>query len=563
MRASASDPSGFRHFLGDPAPADRFTIDGVAYDPAVSAQRARGLELMRRLALRLEREPPPPGGSFDNPNIPSGYTYFLQLVAHDLVHSTAFLSLSEGRLATIANTRSTPLRLETIFAEGPAARPELYERKTEKSRFHPVLRVGPLREDGSLPIGGKARLRDEKLDIARGVCPFSNAPRATGLPEAIIGDARNDDHPLLSQLVMLFHYVHNTILDSIAAQPTHPAGSPFDADHINFLCARAATTLVYRNIIRQDLLTRLLHPEVRAAYERDPNLIQDQAVSPGEAWNAPFELTHSMLRAAHGMIRPSYRFNVRSPAEEFTLQNMLLQSSDDQLDQMPLQRKWAVDWSYFFGPAPVNLSRLIRPHFDQHLSAPDVFPAENGDNVPGLAYRDLLSGIDTSPWSLAGLVRKLRPTHGPLLALSPFFPEPPPAGSVGGWETPLSDWLSAESASRLADRFTNQDIASLSKDPPLCVFIAFEALRDPASNGGQRFGVLGSIILADVFYDILRNDQIVPGTMNSALPQQMDALSRTVFPASPNILSFIPDIATFDDLLDFMKPPRMPQFPST
>jgi hypothetical protein len=75
--------------------------------------------------------------------------------------------------------------------------------------------------------------------------------------------------------------------------------------------------------------------------------------------------------------------------------------------------------------------------------------------------------------------------------------------------------------------------------------------------------VLGSIILADVFYDILRNDQIVPGTMNSALPQQMDALSRTVFPASPNILSFIPDIATFDDLLDFMKPPRMPQFPST
>ncbi len=161
MRASASDPSGFRHFLGDPAPADRFTIDGVPYDPAIAAQRARGQELMRRLALRLEREPPPPGGSFDNPNIPSGYTYFFQLVAHDLVHSTAFLSLSEGRLATIANTRSAPLRLETIFAEGPAARPELYERKTEKSRFHPVLRVGPLREDGSLPIGGKPTLRDE------------------------------------------------------------------------------------------------------------------------------------------------------------------------------------------------------------------------------------------------------------------------------------------------------------------------------------------------------------------------------------------------------------------
>ena len=223
---------------------------------------------MRRLALRSSASRRPAGGAFDNPNIPSGYTYFFQLVAHDLVNSTAFLSLSEGRLATIANTRSAPLRLETIFAEGPAARPELYERKTETSRFHPLLRVGPLREDGALVIGGSRRLRKERLDIARGICPFSNAPRETGLPEAIIGDARNDDHPLLSQLVVLFHYVHNTIVDSIAADPAHPlAGSPFDADHLNFLCARAATTLIYRNIIRHDLLKRLLHPDVRAAYE--------------------------------------------------------------------------------------------------------------------------------------------------------------------------------------------------------------------------------------------------------------------------------------------------------
>jgi hypothetical protein len=262
------------------------------------------------------------------------------------------------------------------------------------------------------------------------------------------------------------------------------------------------------------------------------------------------------------MIRPSYRFNVRSPVEEFTLQNMLLQSSDDLPDQMPLQRKWAVDWSFFFGPQPANLSRRIRPHFDLHLNDPAAFPAENGDHMPGLAYRDLLSGIDTGAWSVAGLVRRLRPTHGALLDLSPLLAEPPPAGAAGSWQLPLAEWLRDQPAVRPADRLDDNDVASLSRDPPLVLYVAFEAMRDPAARGGERFGVLGSIILADVFYDILRNDPLVPRTTELALPQQMEELSRAIFESIPNVLSFIPDIATFDDLLDFMKP-RMPQFPST
>lgn len=572
LRAATIAPAGFRHFLGDPPPADRFRINGVPYDPGNADQRKDALALMRLLALRLEREKPPlpfenetrPTQSvFDNPNLPSGYTYFFQLVAHDLVNSTAFLSLSQGRLDTVTNTRTEPLRLETIFAEGPASRPELFERKTETSRFHPLLRVGRLREDGALVNGQPPTMRPERLDIARGICPFSEPPRKTGLPEAIIGDARNDDHPVLSQLVVLFHHVHNSIVDSIARDPAHPlARNPFDMDHLNYLCARSATTLIYRNLIRHDLLDRLLHRAVRKAYEERSDLVQDRTVASSERWCAPLELTHSVLRAAHSMIRPSYVFNARSPVEEFTLQAMLLQSSDDQPDQMPLQRKWGADWSFFFGPNPRNLSRRIRPHFDQHLSAPLVFPAENGDNVSGLAYRDLLSGIDTVPWSLEALIRKLRPTHRDLLALSPFFPDPAPPGSRGGWQKPFAQWLEAVPALNSKDAFQPTAVDSLSEDPPLGVFVAFEAARDPGADGGQRLGVLGSIILADVFYDILRNDVLVPGAIDLSLPQQMEVLSRTLFPKSPNLLSFIPDITSFDGLLDFMRP-RMPQFPST
>ena len=50
---------------------------------------------------------------WENPFIPSGYTYLLQFVAHDLVHSAIPLSVAGGLGGGTANARRTPLRLET------------------------------------------------------------------------------------------------------------------------------------------------------------------------------------------------------------------------------------------------------------------------------------------------------------------------------------------------------------------------------------------------------------------------------------------------------------------
>jgi hypothetical protein len=554
---------GFRHFIREPGPGERFAFGGVPYDSTNESMRVAAQQLMRRLARRLEREPPPAGGNFDNPNIPSGYTYLFQLAAHDLVHSTVLLSLAEGRLTAIANSRAVPLRLETIFGEGPAARPDLYDKSTSGSRFHPRLRVGPLRENGTLGAGGETPvITNLEFDIARGGCPFGHDQRAKGLPEPMIGDPRNDDHPILSQLVVLFHHLHNTILGEIAAAPGHPAmGSPFDTDHVNYLCARTATTLIYRTLIRRDLLARLLHPAVHDAYERGLVPVADQPVVPGTRWKAPFELTHGALRAAHTMVRPSYVFNGEGHPEEFTLRNMLLQSSDDLPAQMPLQTKWALDWTRFFGNGPpmaFNYSRRIRPHYDGHLLDDLTFPSENGDGVAGLAYRDLLSGMDGMPWSVAALVAALRATHGTLLARSPLLTPNPAQPSAKPWAAPLAAWLKAVPAYQDADTFSDAEADALSNDPPLSLFIAFEAMTDPATGGGERLGVLGSILIADVIYNVLRRDPIIQDEVMLGPSAQMAALSALIFGAAPNLLAFVPDITTFDQLLAFMKP-RMPQ----
>lgn len=562
-RTAATKAQGFRHFIREPAASERFSFGGAAYDPTNETMRLAAQKLMRRLARRLEREPPPADGKFDNPNIPSGYTYLFQLAAHDLVHSTVLLSLAEGRLTAISNSRSAPLRLETIFGEGPAARPDLYEKVTSGSRFHPRLRVGPLRENGPLGVGNeKPTITNLDFDIARGGCPFGHDGRAKGLPEPMIGDPRNDDHPILSQLVVLFHYLHNTILAEIAAAPSHPAmGSPFDTDHVNYLGARTATTLIYRNIVRHDLLQRLLHPVVRDAYERGSVRVVDKPVVPGERWQTPFELTHGALRAAHTMVRPSYKFNAQGHPEEFSLRLMLLQSSDDQPGQMPLQTKWALDWSRFFGggnPMDFNYSRRIRPHYDGHMFDELTFPAENGDGVVGLAYRDLLSGMDGMPWSLAALVQVLRDSHGAVFDRSPLLKRDLAQPDALPWAGPLAAWLRAIPAYLDDDNFSDDDIRALSSDPPLSLFILFEAMTDPAANGGERLGVLGSILVADVIYNVLRRDPLIVDEFTLAPSAQMAALSELIFGAAPNLLAFVPEITTFEALLAFMKP-RMPQ----
>ena len=85
---------GFRHFLEDPGEARRFRIHGL--DPLASPQNLERLRgLMCRLSRRMDAdiEWPPHAGSreagsreagscedWENPQIPAGYTYLLQLV---------------------------------------------------------------------------------------------------------------------------------------------------------------------------------------------------------------------------------------------------------------------------------------------------------------------------------------------------------------------------------------------------------------------------------------------------------------------------------------------------
>src|SRR5690348_17384653 len=83
---------GFRHFLGTPRASQRFRAFGI--DPLQTPAQVQNIRgLMHRLSRRMDAEIAWPAHNdtslhrWENPAIPSGYTYLLQFVAHDLVLS--------------------------------------------------------------------------------------------------------------------------------------------------------------------------------------------------------------------------------------------------------------------------------------------------------------------------------------------------------------------------------------------------------------------------------------------------------------------------------------------
>jgi hypothetical protein len=538
----ANGPSGFRHLLRDPDASQRFAIDGKPFDPANEGQREHADDLMRKLAGAMLLEYP---DQPFNPNIPSGYTYLLQLIAHDLVESSLFLSRNQSSLIGLSNVRSKPLRLETIFGGGPIQCPHAYE--FSNSGFRDCLRLGRIRVDGKPYAGNSGDLRD----IARA--------RATEVldrreyPEALIADARNDTHAILSQVVVMFHHLQRKILASLQTNKNIPpnGSAVVDAQRM-FVATQSASALIFRSIIRNDVLPRILHPDVRTAYETGTVPIADppRGLDNG-TWQVPLEFSFGFFRFGHAMIRARYSFNPKTPPPygRLGLADILDHNSDDSPGQMPFENLWTIDWPRFFGndPDTTNFSMLIGP-----WSRMDLENAVRGSDPhePGLTVRDLTSSIATQPWSVRALAQALSGTHGQLLQLSPYLagalddPENPP------WHGDVAAWLTHR-RSMPGHGLSSDDIRILATDPPIPFFARFEAGLDPKIEG-KHLGVLTSIVVADVIYGVLRNDRLLGIDDDRDLAHQLQQVADLVFDAAPNAFSGLEHITTVNHLIDYL-----------
>jgi hypothetical protein len=266
-------PSGFRHFLATPRAAQRFKAYGI--DPlAAPADLARIRGLMNRLSRRMDAELHWPSRRdstlerWETPCIPSGYTCLLQFVAHDLVHPAIPLSVAGELGADTANSRRAALKLETLFGAGPVGSPFVYALDAPKDERRTKLRLGRMRwnekgVESSCPFRDIARTPAENVTgIDRSI-----AGHRVALTEAMVADPRNDDHAIMSQLTALFALLHNGLVDMVRHnEPEAGPNAGLGAACNRFLCARDALTVIYHNVIRKDLMRRVMHPGIYAAY---------------------------------------------------------------------------------------------------------------------------------------------------------------------------------------------------------------------------------------------------------------------------------------------------------
>ena len=480
---------GFRHFLGTPAPSQRFRAFGV--DPLASPSHHAELRgLMHRLSRRMDaaiKWPPHQARSaeyWENPFIPSGYTYLLQFVAHDLVHSAIPLSVAGGLGGGTTNARRTPLRLETLYGSGPVGSPHIYALDAPNDDRRTKLRLGRMRWKENEPASG-CPFRDIARTPAENVTGIdrSIAGVRVALTEALVADPRNDDHAVMSQLTALLALLHNGLIDIIRRHEGNagPNGQ-FGAAYKRFLCAREALVAIYHNVLRKDLMRRVIHPAIYAVYNGPTPDFIDRPHSgerfPTGGWEIPLEFSHGAFRFGHAMVRPEYQINDLSLHD---LNNTLEKSSVNDPANMPLDETWMVQWSRFFeinGSTP-NFSRRIGPHLSDGLGNDQIFPAFDETERVGLLYRDLLGAGLAGMWSVDALIAEIGNRRPQLIAASRLLTDR--AYRVDQ----LREWLVLGQA---YGALTDQDIETLSNDPPLPFFILFEAMQQtgrPAARAAR------------------------------------------------------------------------------
>jgi hypothetical protein len=424
--------------------------------------------------------------------IPSGYTYLLQFVSHDLVQTAVpFWAAADAGIAS-RNMRGLGLRLDTLYGGGPATCPLAFTPAGLVPDDRSKLRLGRVQ-----PAIGKAS--------PPGPCPFRDLPRVnlhgameSGLDrvnfddafQVYVADPRNDDSVILAQLTVLFSIAHNAIADMIVrAQPDLPAEAVFGY-------ARTAMLHVYYKIVANDLLPRLLCDHV---WDR---IASRDACSKAWLWDGtgmPLEFSHGALRFGHAMVRDQYVFSTRQPSP-FTVGQTIVVGNRAPYDnefRNPLPASWILEWARFFTfpetTTQPNYARRIAPRASS-LDRGDLFRERDRLAPDGVTLRDALSSATAQTWTVDALAREIRWRCPDLLP--PRWSPDDAAASI----RQLLDGLASGTAGTPAQRaLVSARMNDLCRDLPLSLFVPLEA----AGTSDGKLGVLGSVIVGEVIGRLL------------------------------------------------------------
>lgn len=183
---------------------------------------------------------PMDGGTGTNPSatIDVGHVFFGQFVDHDVTLDTSSSLTQVNRPSDIVNVRTPTLDLDCIYGDGPEGSPYLYF-----DHIYVVTGANGTATTAPNPINQSDA--HAKLDLSR-------APNG----RALIGDPRNDENRILSQVQLAFHNFHNEVVNHVKS--THDIDDEIEI----FETARAIVTAHYHWALIYDFLPKICGADI-------------------------------------------------------------------------------------------------------------------------------------------------------------------------------------------------------------------------------------------------------------------------------------------------------------
>ena len=260
----------------------------------------------------------------DSTTLAAGFTFLAQFLDHDLDFDPTSSLERQADPSAITNFRTPALDLDNVYGAGPSASPYLYDNTS----------------------GG------EKL-LVNGT-DFARSAQGT----ALIGDPRNDENMILSQLELAFMKCHNAIVDGLRAGKFNDVfGAPATTNEDTsggestvFLAAQQLLRWHYQWMVLQEFLPTICGASiVTDVLTNGPKFFR-----PSKDYQPfiPVEFSVAAYRFGHATIRATYNVNpahqrcrccppIRGPKTPRT-----------DLRGGPVDPSFAVQWSNFFARDP-------------------------------------------------------------------------------------------------------------------------------------------------------------------------------------------------------------------
>jgi hypothetical protein len=316
-------------------------------------------------AMSADFDPPKDSKDDEESGIPALYTYFGQFIDHDITFDPASSLQKQNDPDALVDFRTPAFDLDNVYGRGPDDQPYMYDGGNS------FLLGAPLQ-------GGDPNAKDLPRNSA-------NPPRA------LIGDPRNDENSIVSQLQGLFLRFHNrTLADNPGREFAH---------------VQKLVRFHYQYVVLNDFLPRIIHSSVLNALKSSSGQYEESKIKFFHWKHEPFmpvEFSVAAYRLGHSMIRPGYRLN----DNDFTLLPIFPVPSQGLNEGLTGFRamipQWGIDWGRFIdidirkydGSDAENKKRLqFAYRLDTSLVNPlHSLPPSVASNPSSLAQRNLERG---------------------------------------------------------------------------------------------------------------------------------------------------------------------------